>query len=205
MIVAVVILFLFLGALWYFAFHCRPANFPSGPPRLPIVGGLLSLGNPPHLGLRRLAQKYGPIYGIYCGNYPGVVLSDLKLIKDAFKDDRFSARPPLRPFLERSWGHRKGLIFGSGEEWLEQRKFAIKAFKELGMGSGRAGAVIEGEVQELVSRLRGEVGHPTAVNHFFHIAIVNALWHLVAGFRYEYDDPKLQALISLTGDRKSVV
>jgi len=45
-------------------------NIPAGPIRLPIVGGLLFFGNPPHHGLRKLLKRYGKIYGIYCGNYP---------------------------------------------------------------------------------------------------------------------------------------
>lgn len=130
-----------------------------------------------------------------------MVLSDLKLIKDAFKDDRFSARPPLRPFLERSWGQRKGLIFGSGAEWAEQRRFALAAFKQLGLTNGGTGGVLEAEVGHLVNELRAHAGAraPTALNQLFHVAIVNTLWHLVAGFRYEYDDPKLKRLIEYTG------
>lgn len=50
---------------------------------------------------------------------------------------------------ERSWGHRKGLIFGSGTEWSEQRKFAISAFKSLGFGTSRAEKEVLDEVIQL--------------------------------------------------------
>ena len=81
--------------------------------------------------------------------------------------------------------------------------------------------MIGSEVAELVTRLRQEAVYvdvcgqpkPMAINHFFHVVIVNALWHPVAGFRFEYNDPVLKQLIGYTRfrsldsetDRKSVV
>jgi hypothetical protein len=36
------------------------------------------------------------------------VLSDAATIREAFKDERFAGRPPLRLLLERSWGAPRG-------------------------------------------------------------------------------------------------
>ncbi|OXA37044.1 Methyl farnesoate epoxidase [Folsomia candida] len=100
---------------------------------------------------------------------------------------------------ERSWGHRKGLIFGSGTEWSEQRKFAISAFKSLGFGTSRAEKEVLDEVIQLNKLLEKDVGVPISVNQKFHVAVINTLWHIVAGSRFEYDDPDLHTLIRMTG------
>jgi hypothetical protein len=47
-----------------------------------------------------------------------------------------------------------GLIFGTGEEWKEQRKFAISAFKTLGFGTTRMEKAVLDEVIALTKRLK---------------------------------------------------
>ncbi len=51
--------------------------------------------------------------------------------------------------MQTLWFILPGLIFGTGQEWLEQRKFAISAFKTLGFGSSRAEKEILDEVLQL--------------------------------------------------------
>lgn len=47
-----------------------------------------------------------------------------------------------------------GLIFGSGDEWLEQRKFTVAAFKDLGLGTSRVENVVLDECIELTKELK---------------------------------------------------
>lgn len=71
-------------------------NLPPGPWGFPIIGYLPYLDRQhPHLTLTKLSQQYGPIYGISMGSIYTVVLSDHKLIREAFSKDVFSGRAPL--------------------------------------------------------------------------------------------------------------
>lgn len=88
---------LFILLIFYYSrqFFLNSKRAP-GPICLPILGYLPFL-NPkyPHLTLTKLAKKYGGIYGLYLGSVYTIVLSDSKLVREAFKREEFSGRAPL--------------------------------------------------------------------------------------------------------------
>ncbi|KAH6933414.1 hypothetical protein HPB50_014792 [Hyalomma asiaticum] len=66
---------------------------PPGPWGLPLVGFLPFLGKEFHRTLQALAVTYGPIYQIFLGSKRVVVISDPKLVRQAFSQAAFSGRP----------------------------------------------------------------------------------------------------------------
>ncbi|EXB94462.1 Psoralen synthase [Morus notabilis] len=72
-------------------------NLPPSPPKLPIIGNLHQLGKNPHISLRNLAQKYGPIFCLNLGQIPTVIISSARIAKEAFKthDLALSGRPQI--------------------------------------------------------------------------------------------------------------
>ncbi|KAL1477546.1 hypothetical protein MTO96_035652 [Rhipicephalus appendiculatus] len=66
---------------------------PPGPWGLPLVGFLPFLGKEFHRTLQGLAVTYGPIYQIFLGSKRVVVISDPKLVRQAFSQAAFSGRP----------------------------------------------------------------------------------------------------------------
>ncbi|KXJ77750.1 hypothetical protein RP20_CCG006637 [Aedes albopictus] len=118
----------------------RPPNFPSGPPRLPLVGSYLFLlaVNYRHLhrAALRLCQFYRTkILGIYLGDFPSIVVNDLAIAKEVLarsefdgRSDLFLARMRERNFL------RRGIFFTQGPHWKEQRRFVLRHLRDFGFG-----------------------------------------------------------------------
>lgn len=66
---------------------------PPGPWGLPVVGSLPFLKGDLHLHFRDLTQKYGSLLSTRLGSQLIVVLSDYKMIRDAFRKEEFTGRP----------------------------------------------------------------------------------------------------------------
>ncbi len=68
-------------------------SLPPGPFGFPFVGILFSITKEFHLFLTDYIKKYGKLYSITMGRENLVILSDYKLIKKAFQNKDFTARP----------------------------------------------------------------------------------------------------------------
>ncbi|XP_049520662.1 cytochrome P450 18a1 [Dermacentor silvarum] len=111
---------------------------PPGPWGLPLVGFLPFLGKEFHRTLQSLAVTYGPIYQIFLGSKRVVVISDPKLVRQAFSKAAFSGRPDteLTKLLQ---GY--GIINSAGALWREQRAFLHRVFRDFVPRHGRPGSV----------------------------------------------------------------
>lgn len=99
-------LFVFFSALlivllvqWSFKFYQQCKSLPPGPWGIPILGYLLFMGNEKHTSFMELAKSYGTVYSARLGYQLTVVLSDYKMIREAFRREEFTGRPDT-PFLK---------------------------------------------------------------------------------------------------------
>lgn len=75
-------------------------SLPPGPWGLPIAGYLAFMGvGAKHDQFLTLAAKYGPMFSARLGNQLTVVLSDYRLIREAFRREEFTSRPDT-PFMK---------------------------------------------------------------------------------------------------------
>jgi hypothetical protein len=76
----------------------RPADYPPGPPTLPLIGNLhLMPKEKPHLQFQKWAEEYGPVYSLILGTKVMVVLSSDQAVKDLLdkRSGIYSSRPEM--------------------------------------------------------------------------------------------------------------
>lgn len=71
----------------------RRSRLPPGPVGLPLLGYLPFLRPEAHLQFAEMSAKYGGIFSLSLGNQFVVVLSDYRLIREAFRREDFTGRP----------------------------------------------------------------------------------------------------------------
>nr|APH81376.1 cytochrome P450 CYP3034A1 [Tigriopus kingsejongensis] len=196
-----------LVVILLYIFGEQEKDVPPGPSSVPILGSIPFVpkrfrhGGRLHIPklFNYLAQTYGPISRVYLGPLPTIVISDLDLVKEAFKKDEITSRPPMRPFHEFRYGTedggQRGVILSSGKEWQEQRRFSMRQLKDFGFGRSSMEDMIQVEVQKLVNSLHMETGQPLDLNFKMNISIVNALWVILVGERLELDDARLLDIV----------
>ena len=88
-----------------------------------------------------------------------------------------------------------GILLGSGQALVEQRKFAIRNLRDFGFGGTSMEDIIMEEVKELLDWIKEKTGQPITLNRRLKLATFNALWRILSGERYEHDDPHLTEMV----------
>ncbi|XVE54583.1 hypothetical protein DITRI_Ditri03aG0093300 [Diplodiscus trichospermus] len=105
----------------------RKHNLPPSPPKLPIIGNLHQLGSMPHLSLRRLAVKFGPIIYLQLGQVPTVVVSSARMAKEVMKthDLALSSRPQIFSAKHLFYNCTDVVFSPYGSYWRHIRKICV--------------------------------------------------------------------------------
>ena len=103
---------------------------------------------------------------------------------------------------EREWElqHLEGLGIGfsQGPTWESQRKMALRILYEFGFGRSTSEEVVASEVSRFLQFLqKNHENEPVHLKDMFNLPILNVLWLFAAGTQYDYDNPRLQEIVSL--------
>ncbi|XP_069088665.1 cytochrome P450 2J2-like isoform X2 [Pleurodeles waltl] len=175
-----------------------PKNFPPGPFSWPIIGGLPSLDfAEPHVAINKLSEKYGDIFSVDMGSLRFVVLSGLQTIKEAFvhQGDSFADRPHIPIFYNMSKEY--GLINSNGHSWKQQRRFALSALRNFGMGKKSLEQRINEEIRYLTEVIEEQKGQPFDPHFHINSSVSNVICAISFGDRFDYQDPEFQSLLRL--------
>jgi cytochrome P450 len=165
-------------------------NYPKGPFPLPFIGNGLALRNSPGKQIQEWAKSYGDVFQLFFGKERTYVITDLKLAKELFNDPVFSSRPDSEIFHLLSDGP-SGILSSSGQVWSEQRRFTLRHLRDFGFGKNAGEEMIMNEVNEFLKTFSNQQGVPFVINRTFQAAVLNTLWEILAGVRFEQDDPRL--------------
>lgn len=154
-----------------------------------------------HLVWQRFSEIYGPLVGLKLITDHVVIVSGKTLIRKLYNCEDLNGRPDGFFFRIRSFDKRLGVVFTDGEFWEQQRQFSVKTLKTLGLGKLSMVEHIEREASELVksferrSKTDSEIFIQSEGNNIFDISVMNVMWTILRGKRYELDDQRLISIM----------
>ncbi|XP_020831635.1 cytochrome P450 2C23-like [Phascolarctos cinereus] len=197
-LLACVLLLTFLY-LWSQGF--KRGKLPPGPTPLPFIGNILQLDfKNITASFSQLAEKYGPIYTLYFGTQPVVVLHGYNILKKALIDqgDAFVDRGIVPIFEDVFKG--QGIVFSRGERWKHIRRFSLMTLRNFGMGKRSIEERVQVEAQCLVEELRKTKGQPTDPTFILGCAPCNVICSVLFHDRFKYSDEKFLNLMKLLNE-----
>ncbi|XP_042295120.1 cytochrome P450 2G1-like [Sceloporus undulatus] len=179
----------------------KDSNLPPGPIRLPWLGNLLQVDIMNlFTSLYRLQEQYRPVFTVYMGPEPVVVLCGYGAIKEALVDnaEAFGGRARLLGMDDTMQNY--GIGSSNGERWRELRHFCQSALRNFGVGKRSMEERIQEEAEFLVEALRKTEGRSFDPTLCLSHAVSNIICSIVFGHRFEYEDKDFITLLGLLSE-----
>ena len=77
----------------------------------------------------------------------------------------------------------------------EQRSFAHKSLRGFGLRTNLLEENIRLELNQVMEDIDKNCGRPMAVNGMFAVPVLNGIWSMFMGQRFEHNDPRLLQLV----------
>ncbi|XP_015350036.1 cytochrome P450 2C9-like isoform X4 [Marmota marmota marmota] len=164
-------------------------RLPPGPMPLPILGNILQIdAKNISKSLTNLSKVYGPVFTLYLGTRPTVVLHGYEAVKEALVDhgEVFSGRGSS-PVIDRA-SKGLGIVLSSGNRWKVMRRFSVMTLRNLGMGKRNIEDRIQEEARCLVEELRKTKSSPCDPTFLLGCAPCNVICSIVFHNHFDYKD-----------------
>ena len=91
----------------------------------------------------------------------------------------------------------RGIIANESAGWVKQRRFGLKTLRDLGFGRRTIEDIINEEIDQMMTKIGGDSeGKDFLVDTIFNIPMINVLWQLVAGHRFDEADSEGRTVIN---------
>ncbi|DAA14856.1 TPA: cytochrome P450, family 2, subfamily C, polypeptide 19-like isoform 1 [Bos taurus] len=183
--------------IFLFLWNQRHAKgtLPPGPTPLPIVGNILQINiKNVSKSISKATEDYGPVFTLYFGMKPTVVLHGYEAVKQVLIDqsEEFSGRGSL-PVAD-NINQGLGIIFSNGEIWKQTRRFSLMVLRNMGMGKRTIEHRIQEEALCLVEALKKTNGCPCDPTFLLTYAPCNVICSIIFRNRFEYSDESFLTL-----------
>ncbi|XP_041516947.1 cytochrome P450 2C26-like isoform X2 [Microtus oregoni] len=193
------VLVLILTCLLLFSYwkrSCKRGKLPPGPTPLPIIGNIHQIdAKKRHQAFTNFSKIYGPVFTLYFGMKPTVVLHGYEAIKEALigHGEEFSGRGsvPILQMVLKGFG----ISFTNGDIWKKTRHFSLLTLRKLGMGEKSIENHIQEEAPFLVEELKKTNGSPYDPSFILTSAPCNVICSIIFQNRFEYKDQVFVSLI----------
>ncbi|XP_075390230.1 cytochrome P450 2C18-like isoform X2 [Tenrec ecaudatus] len=176
-------------------------KLPPGPTPLPIIGNILQLSvKDITKSLTNFAKTYGPVFTLYVGMRPTVVLHGYEVVKEALIDhgEAFSGRGYF-PLAERT-NKGRGIVFSNGQTWKDMRRFSLMTLRNFGMGKRSIEDRVQEEASSLVEEFRKTKGAPCDPTFILGCAPCNVICSIIFQKRFDYTDKELLKFMEMLND-----
>ncbi|XP_059114380.1 cytochrome P450 2C70-like [Peromyscus eremicus] len=138
--------------------------------------------------LTMLAEEYGPVFTVYLGMKPTVVLHGYQVLKEALIDrgDEFSGK--MQSSLPSKANQGLGIVFSNGEIWKQTQRFSLTVLRSMGMGKKTIEDRIKQEALCLVKALRKTNGSPCDPNFLLACVPCNVISAVIFQRHFDYND-----------------
>ncbi|KAM9701550.1 cytochrome P450 2C18-like isoform 1-T1 [Dama dama] len=181
-------------------------KLPPGPTPLPILGNMLQLDvKDISKSLTNFSKVYGPVFTLYFGMKPMVVLHGYEAVKEALTDlgEEFSGRGRLPVSEKVRKGH--GILFSNGKRWKETRRFSLMTLRNLGMGKRSIEDRVQEEAHCLVEELRKTNGLPCDPTFILGCAPCNVICSIIFQNRFEYKDQIFLGIMKIFNENTRIL
>ncbi|XP_059102821.1 cytochrome P450 2C26-like isoform X4 [Peromyscus eremicus] len=195
---------LLLLSLWRQSSQRR--QLPPGPTPLPIIGNILQIDlKNISKSLRDFSKVYGPMFTLYLGRKPAVVLHGYEVVKEALIDhgEEFAGRGTFPVFDKIAKGH--GIVFSNGRIWKEMRRFSLMTLRNFGMGKRSIEDRVQEEARCLVEELRKTNGSPCDPTFILGCAPCNVICSIVFQKRFDYKDQEFLTLMNILNENVEIL
>ncbi|XP_036024407.1 cytochrome P450 2C27-like isoform X5 [Onychomys torridus] len=206
---AVVVLVLSLSCLLLFSLWRQSSErrkLPPGPTPLPVIGNFFQIdAKNISQSLTNLSKVYGPVFTLYLGRKPTVVLHGYEAVKEALIDhgEEFSGRGSF-PMAERT-NKGLGIVFSNGRIWKEMRRFSLMTLRNFGMGKRSIEDRVQEEARCLVEELRKTNGSPCDPTFILGCAPCNVICSIVFQNRFDYKDQEFLTFMNILNENVEIL
>nr|GMD75017.1 geraniol 8-hydroxylase-like [Ipomoea batatas] len=177
-----------LGVVWFawvFIYN-KSGNgqppLPPGPRPLPLVGNLLSLDPELHTYFTALSKVHGPIYTLWLGKKPGIIISSPAMAREVLKDQdaTFANRDVPVVGREATYGGKDIVWTPYGPEWRMLRKVCVREM----LSNSTLDSVYDlrrREIRQTMKFFYDHAGRPVNIGEQMFLTILNVITGMMWG------------------------
>ena len=133
-----------------------------------------------------------------------LLVGDLKLAKQLFNHPDMQGRSNHNSAMKNQFLENRGTVgkqvhgflFSDRPIWAEQRRLTLRTLRDFGFGKAKMEELSNEEVEVFNEVLKGYGGQPIDIAGKWNLPILNSLWRITVGHRFDYDDPKLRSILA---------